>query len=72
MKNKNVSTINYSVYYDSDEHGDTIIDSSKQVDTSNKPIKDTHIFEGINNLSVGIVYVDPDVIVVGIIGRGIT
>ena len=35
MKNKDVSTINDSVYYESDEHGDTISDSSKQVDASN-------------------------------------
>ena len=45
---------------------------SKQVDASNKPIRDTHIVEGVNNLSVGIVSVKPDVIGVGIIGRGIT
>ena len=47
-------------------------DSSKQADASNKPITDTHIVEGVNNLSVGIVSVDPAVIGVGIIGRGIT
>ena len=35
MKNKDVSTINDSVYYGSDEHADTISDSSKQVDASN-------------------------------------
>ena len=47
-------------------------DWSKQVDSSNKPITDTHIFERVHNLSVGIVSVEPDVIGVGIIGRGIT
>ena len=52
MKNKNVSTINNLVYYESDEHTDTISDSRKQVDASNKPIKDTHIVDRINNLSV--------------------
>ena len=57
MKKKDVSTINNSVYYDSDKHADTISDSSKHVHASNDPIKDTHIVEGINNLSVGIVYV---------------
>ena len=72
MKKKDVSTINNSVYYESDEHTDTISDSSKQVDASNEPITDTHIVEGINNLSVGIVSVEPDVIGVGIIGQGIT
>ena len=43
MKNKDVSTIKDLVYYESDEHTDTISDSSKQVDASNEPIKDTHI-----------------------------
>ena len=55
-----------------DEHADTISDSSKQVDSSNEPITDTHIVEGINNLSVGAVSVEPAVIGVGIIGQGIT
>ena len=32
MKKKDVSTINDSVYYESDEHADTISDSSKPVD----------------------------------------
>ena len=72
MKKKDVSTINNSVYYESDQHVDTISDSSKQVDASNEPIKETHIVEGINNLSVGVVFVEPAVIEVGIIGEGIT
>ena len=72
MKNKDVSTINDSVYYELVEHVDTISDSSKQVDTSNKPIKDTHIVDGIKNLLVGVVTVEPYVIGVGIIGHGIT
>ena len=42
MKKKDVSTINDSVYYDSDEHIYTIGDSSKQTDASNEPIKGTH------------------------------
>ena len=46
--------------------------SSKAVDASNESIVDTQIVEGINNLSVGIVSVDPAVIGVGIIGQGIT
>ena len=72
MKNKDVSTINDSVYYESDEHADTISDSRKPVDASNEPITDTRIVEGINNLSVGIVSVEPAVIGVGIIGKGTT
>ena len=52
MKKKDVSTINDLVYYELDEHVDTISASSKQVDASNDPIKDTHIVNGINNLSV--------------------
>ena len=72
MKKKDVSTINNSVYYESDEHVDTISDSIKQVDVSNEPITDTHIVDRINNLSVGVVSVKPAVIGVGIIGQGIT
>ena len=72
MKKKDVSTINDSVYYESDEHVDTKSDSSKQVDASNEPIKETHIVNGINNLSIEVVSVKPDIIGVGIIGQGIT
>ena len=63
---------NNSVYHESDEHEDTISDSSKQVDANNKPITDTHIVDRVRNLSVGVVSVDPAVIGVGIIGQGIT
>ena len=72
MKRENVSTINDSVYYESDEHAHTISDSSKQVDASNEPMKDTHIAEEINNLLFRVVSVDPAIIGVGIIGQGIT
>ena len=72
MKKKDVSTINDSLYYESGEYVDTISDSSKQVDASNEPIKDTHIVDRINNLSVGVVYIETSVIRVGIIGHGIT
>ena len=72
MKKKDVSTINDLVYYESDEHADTISYSSKQVDASNESTKYTHIVEGINNLPVGIVSVEPAVIGVGIIGKVIT
>ena len=44
----------------------------KKVDASNETIKETHIVDGINNLSVGVVCVEPAVIGVGIIGQGIT
>ena len=71
MKKENVSTINDLLYYESDEHADTISYSRKQFDASNEPITDTHIFEGINNLSVLIVSFKPAVIEVGIIGQGI-
>ena len=47
------------MYYESDEHVDTISDSSKQVDASNEPIKDTHIVDRVRNLSVGVESVGP-------------
>ena len=55
-----------------DEHAYTISASSKPIDASNEPITDTHIFEGINKLSVGIISVNPAVTGVGIIGQEIT
>ena len=64
--------INDLVYYESDEHVDTISDSIKQVDASNEPIKETLIVDRVCNLSVGVVSVEPAVIGVGIIGQGIT
>ena len=54
---KYVMTINNSVYYELDEHVDTISDSGKQVDTSNEPIKETYIVGRIRNLSVEVVSV---------------
>ena len=72
MKKEKLSTINDLVYCESDEHADTMIDSSKHVDASNKPITYTHIFDRVRNLSVGVVNVDPAVIGVGIILQGIT
>ena len=72
MKKKEAKAINNLVYYGSDEHADTISDSGKQVDTSYKTITDTHIVEGINNLSVRVISVEPAVIRVVIIGQGIT
>ena len=72
MKNKQAKTIKYLVYYESNEHVDTISDSSKQVDASNEPIKETHIVDRVCDLSVGNVYVEPAAIRIGIIGQGIT
>ena len=72
IKKEKLSTINDTVYYESDEHKDTISDSGKHVDASTKPITDTHIVKGVNNLSVVIISVEPSVIGVGIIGQGIT
>ena len=71
-KKKDVSTINDSVYYELDEHVDTISDSIKQVDARNDPIKDTYIVNRVRNLSVGVVSVETAVIGVVIIGQGIT
>ena len=43
-----------------------------QVDASKEPIKETHIVDGINKLSVRVVSIEPAVIGVGIIGQSIT
>ena len=72
MKNKDVSTVSDSVYNESDEHVDTISDTNKQVDARNKPIKETHIVDGINTLSVEVGSVESAVIIIGIIRQGIT
>ena len=69
-KNKDALTINDSEYYESDEHEVEISDSGKQVEASKEPIRDTHIFDWVCNLSVGVVSVELDVTGVGIIGRG--
>ena len=62
MKKKDVSKINDSIYNESEEHVDTISDSSKQVDPRNDPIKYTHIVDGVRTLSTGIGPLDPVVI----------
>ena len=72
MKEEKVSTIKDSVYYESDDHADTMSDLNKQVDASNKPITDAHIVDIFRNLSVWIVSVNPAVVGVGIIVWGIT
>ena len=62
MKNKYVSTINDSVYYELDEQVDTISDSNKQVDTRSNPMEETHIVDRVRNLSVWVRLFDPAVI----------
>ena len=62
MKNKDVSTINDSEYNGSDEHVDTISDSSKHIDPRNNPIKDTHIVDGVHTLSIGVQPLEPAII----------
>ena len=69
---KDVLTINNSVYYESDEHVDTISDSSKQVDARNDPIKETHVVNRVCNLSVVVGSIEPAGIGIGIIGQGST
>ena len=61
MKNNDVLIINDSVYYESDEHVDTISDSSKRVDSINDPIK-THIVDKISTLSIRVGSLEPAVI----------
>ena len=65
MKNKYVSTINDSIYYELDEHVDTISDSNKQVDPRNNPISETHIVDSVSNLSVGFGLSEPAVFIEG-------
>ena len=62
MKNKDVSTINDSVYHDSDEQVDTISDSKKHVDPRSDPMAETHIVDRVHNLSVGVRIFNPAVI----------
>ena len=64
---KDVIKINDSVYYESDEHVDTISDSSKQVHARNDPIKETHIVDRVCNLSVRVGSLEPAVIGIRII-----
>ena len=65
MKKKDVSTMKNSVYYESDENVDTISDYSKQVDPRNDPITETHIFDRVSNLSVGVRLFEPAVVIGG-------
>ena len=62
IRKKDLSTINDSVYYKSDDQVDTISDSNKQVDPSSDPRVDTHIIDRIRKLSVRPITLDPVVI----------
>ena len=68
MKKKYVSTIKDSVYYELDEHVDTISDSRKQVGPINDPIAETHIVNRFCTLSVRVGLFEPAVVVGGRIG----
>ena len=52
--NKDESTINDSIYYESDKQIDTISYSKKMVDPRNDPKTETHIVGIIRKLSVGL------------------
>ena len=83
-KDKDATTVNDTVndmsYTFLNSWNDDISDSSKQVETSKEPIKDTHIskepitdthiVDRVRKLSVGTTNVDPVVTGVGIIGQG--
>ena len=68
MKNKYVSTINDSVYYELDDHVETISDFNKQVDPRNYPIAETHIVDRVCRLSVRVGLFEPAIIIGGSIG----
>ena len=52
IQKKDISTINNSTYYGSDNQVDTISDSKEQVDTSRNKRVDTHITNRIQKLSI--------------------
>ena len=55
-----------------DEHVGRISDSIKQVDSSNYPIKETHIVDRVCDLSVEVVSHEPAIIGIKTIRQGIT
>ena len=59
---KDISTINDSPYYDSDDQVDTISDSKRQVDPSSDARVDTHITDGIRKLPIRPITLGPVVI----------
>ena len=64
MQQKDASTINDSVYYESDEQIDMISDSNKQVDPSSYPKEEIHMIDRIRKLSVRLILFESAVIVV--------
>ena len=68
MKNKDVSSINDSEYYESDEQVNTISDSNKKVDPRNNPIAETQIFDRVCTLSVKVGLFETYVVIGGRIG----
>ena len=67
IQKKDVSTINDSVYYESDEKVDTISNSNKQVDPISDPMSETHLFDRVRKLSVGVGLFEP--VVIGVIRK---
>ena len=62
IQKKDISTINDSAYYESDDQVDTISDSKEQVDPSSDPRLDTHITNGTQKLSNRTITLKPVVI----------
>ena len=62
IQKKDISKINDSAYYESDDQLDTISDSKEQVDPSSYPRVDTHITDGIPKLSIRLITLNPVVI----------
>ena len=62
IEKKDVPTINYSVYYDSDDQVDTISDPKKQVDPISNLKEDTQIIDRIRKLSVRPILFEPAVL----------
>ena len=65
MKKKDLSKINDSAYYESDEYVDTVSDSRKQVDPINNPIAETHIVGVVCTLPVRVGLFETAVVIRG-------
>ena len=62
IQKKDISTINNSAYYESDDQLDTISDSKEQVGPSSDPRVDNHITNRIKKLSIIPITLKPVVI----------
>ena len=62
IQNKDISTINDSIYYESDDQVDMISDSKKQVDPSSDARVYTHVIDRIRKLSVIPITLEPVII----------